>query len=240
MVTQRIRLDMIPTAINPTVNVSQYDVGLRTLQFELFAGSRRVDVPEEAIVLLNGSKPDNTVFSYACTYSGNVVTSDVQEQMTVVHGIVECELRIQHGNNTIATTNFNLRVKESPYDSAKPSESELEGIQAIIDAGVEEATNTALTAAQNATASATEAESYAHGGTDSRTGEETDNARYYKEQSEIIKNQISQAAALFIPTFSVDWDSTSPTFGHLISNTEAQGIRFTLENGHLYGELLEG
>lgn len=87
---------------------------------------------------------------------------------------------------------------------------------------------------------AIEAESYAHGGTDSRTGEETDNARYYKEQSEIIKNQISQAAALFIPMFSVDWDPTSSTFGHLISNTEAQGIQFTLENGHLYGELLEG
>ena len=87
---------------------------------------------------------------------------------------------------------------------------------------------------------ATEAESYAHGGTNSRTGEETDNARYYKEQSEIIKNQISQAAALFIPMFSVDWDPTSSTFGHLISNTEAQGIQFTLENGHLYGELLEG
>lgn len=87
---------------------------------------------------------------------------------------------------------------------------------------------------------ATAAESYAHGGTDSRTGEETDNARYYKEQSEIIKNQISQAAALFIPMFSVDWDPTSSTFGHLISNTEAQGIQFTLENGHLYGELLEG
>jgi hypothetical protein len=87
---------------------------------------------------------------------------------------------------------------------------------------------------------ATAAESYAHGGTDSRTGEETDNARYYKEQSEIIKNQIAQAAALFIPMFSVDWDPTSSTFGHLISNTEAQGIQFTLENGHLYGELLEG
>jgi hypothetical protein len=87
---------------------------------------------------------------------------------------------------------------------------------------------------------AIEAESYAHGGTDSRTGEETDNARYYKEQSEIIKNQIAQAAALFIPMFSVDWDPTSSTFGHLISNTEAQGIQFTLENGHLYGELLEG
>jgi hypothetical protein len=87
---------------------------------------------------------------------------------------------------------------------------------------------------------AIEAESYAHGGTDSRAGEETDNARYYKEQSEIIKNQIAQAAALFIPMFSVDWDPTSSTFGHLISNTEAQGIQFTLENGHLYGELLEG
>lgn len=87
---------------------------------------------------------------------------------------------------------------------------------------------------------ATAAESYAHGGTDSRAGEETDNARYYKEQSEIIKNQMAQTAALFIPMFSVDWDPTSSTFGHLISNTEAQGIQFTLENGHLYGELLEG
>lgn len=85
---------------------------------------------------------------------------------------------------------------------------------------------------------ATEAESYAHGGTNSRIGEDTDNAKYYMEQSEILKEQIEQAAALFVPTFEIDWDQTSPTYGHLISNTAAQGIVFTLENGHLYGELV--
>ena len=238
MITQKIRLDMVPNAINPIISVSQYDHGLRTLQFELFAHSQVAEIPTGAIVTINGLKGDGTVFSYPCEWESNLVTADLYEQMTMVAGNVKCEIRIQKGDETIASTNFDLRVKVSPYDSEKPSESVLEGIQAIIEAGVAEATESATNSAISANASAIEAESYAHGGTDTRTGEDTDNAKYYMEQSENIKEQIVQAGALMIPTFSVDYNPQSPTYGHLVSDTEASGIRFEIENGHLYGELL--
>ena len=56
----------------------------------------------------------------------------------------------------------------------------------------------ALASATSATASATLSTSYAVGGTGSRAGEDTDNAKYYKE---FVENAID----LNIPTFTVDF-----------------------------------
>lgn len=53
--------------------------------------------------------------------------------------------------------------------------------------------NAAKTSATNAAASATKAQSYAVGGTNSRTGEDTDNAKYYYEQSKSISESFSGA-----------------------------------------------
>lgn len=61
------------------------------------------------------------------------------------------------------------------------------------------ASETAATASEsNAAASATKAQSYATGGTNSRTGEDTDNAKYYSQQSA----QIQSAAATSADTAS--------------------------------------
>lgn len=53
--------------------------------------------------------------------------------------------------------------------------------------------NAAKTSATNAATSATKAQSYAEGGTGTRTGEDTDNAKYYYEQSKSISESFSGA-----------------------------------------------
>lgn len=52
---------------------------------------------------------------------------------------------------------------------------------------------------------ATLSESYAVGGTESRTGEDTDNSKYYKEQAQVYKEFVENAIDLNIPTFTVDF-----------------------------------
>lgn len=57
----------------------------------------------------------------------------------------------------------------------------------------------------SALASATSSRSYAVGGTASRTGEDTDNSKYYKEQAQAYKEFVENAIDLNIPTFTVDF-----------------------------------
>jgi len=64
--------------------------------------------------------------------------------------------------------------------------------QAVTDASA--SASSASTSATNASNSATEAESYAKGGTGSRQGEDTDNAKYYKEQADASATNASTSA----------------------------------------------
>lgn len=62
-------------------------------------------------------------------------------------------------------------------------------------------------------------------------GSETDNAKYYFEQTQNLKAQVDLAAKISIPHFYID--TTTMKF---MSDTEATGIRFWYENGKFYGE----
>lgn len=55
-----------------------------------------------------------------------------------------------------------------------------------------------------AAASAKEAESYAHGGTGTRPGEDTDNSEYYSQQAKIEADKAAAYAGLIIPNFWID------------------------------------
>ena len=65
--------------------------------------------------------------------------------------------------------------------------------QAVTDASA--SASSASTSATNASNSATEAKSYTKGGTGTRTGEDTDNAKYYKEQADTSATNASASAS---------------------------------------------
>ena len=62
-------------------------------------------------------------------------------------------------------------------------------------------------------------------------GSETDNAKYYYEQTQNLKAQVDLAAKISIPHFYIDMTTMK-----FMSDTEATGIRFWYENGKFYGE----
>ncbi len=70
------------------------------------------------------------------------------------------------------------------------------------------------------------AESYTHGGTGERDGEETDNAKYYYEQSKMYSDAAENAIDLSRPNFFVDLET-----GHLLY--EGGKFDFEVKNGHL-------
>ena len=133
MTTQSINLNVIPGGVLPRINVSQYDTGLEQIVATLYEGSSAFTMPSSATVYVQGTKKDGTGFQYTCSYSNNVVTIDLTEQMTVFAGEVVTELVIyDSSNNRIATCNFIIYVESTALsDDTQISETDIPIIQRI-------------------------------------------------------------------------------------------------------------
>lgn len=88
----------------------------------------------------------------------------------------------------------------------------------------------ATTKAADALDSANTSKRYAVGGVIEEDVQ--DNAKYYYEQSREIKNQIDATASLVVPNFFIDLET-----GALMSDKQAQGMKFWIEDGAFYGEV---
>ena len=187
-------LQYAPGTVGPVIHVSQNDVG-RQFQLRIYdSGGSAYTPPAGSTCSVDGIKPDKKAFSYTdnVSLSGNVVTITTKLQMTCVKGTVECEVRFKKDGNNIGTLNFKMIVEPSPInEDADISQTEL---PAIIELAEEEA-QAAIEAAARSDASAILAESYAKGGTNTRTGEDTDNAKYYKEQADSQAEAAASSAA---------------------------------------------
>lgn len=113
MITQTYNLNMVPSGVPVVVNASRYDKISRTLSFNIYNGSVLFSIPSGTTITIRGTKPDKTGFEYACTYSGSVVSVNIQAQMTAISGDVLCEIRLVKGSELLGTANFILRVEKS-------------------------------------------------------------------------------------------------------------------------------
>lgn len=157
---QTITINLIPGTINPVIHVSQYDVG-RQINLNVVNGITPYTFADGDTVILNGKKPDNTVFSYTTTVSGNTVSFETTEQMLALKGVVTCEIRIYESDSVnVGSANFAIVVESAPIAAdAVYSETEIPIIvQAIDSAGI--AIDAAATAT-NAATSATESKNQA-------------------------------------------------------------------------------
>ncbi len=128
MLPQNHDLDMTPNGVPIVVNVSQYDVG-REINFYLYNGSEVYTPAVGALIRIEGTKPDNTGFSYSATYTGNKVTISITDQMTVLEGEVRCELRVTEGGSDVGSLNFILLVEKAALRSDIPiSDTEIPAI----------------------------------------------------------------------------------------------------------------
>lgn len=121
-----------PAAVQRPVFVSQNDTGW-AFACTIYQGADVWTIPSGTTATINGSKPDGTAFSYDCTISGNVVTAPCEEQMTVIPGNVDCEIKFTQGGRVIATANFRLIVEASPTGEYRPSETELAALDNALD-----------------------------------------------------------------------------------------------------------
>lgn len=137
--TMTFDLELKPGGIPPIVHASQGDIGRMFKANIYWDGSAATSYVSGATVNLRGRKPDKTVFDYSATLAGSTVTFETTEQMTIISGPVECELVFSNDGDIIASANFLLIVEASPYDPNAISESEVQGLNAMIQAATPEA-----------------------------------------------------------------------------------------------------
>lgn len=188
MITQTTDLDLIPGGPNGIkhIHVNQRDVITNGLIFTIWNGSTRFTLTSGTTATIEGTKPDGKSFQYTATVntSTNTVIANLVYQMDCVPGLTRCELRLKKSGADIGTANFYLDVEEAGLvDNPDLSTTELPIILKLAKEQMEAAA-----------ASAKLSESWAVGGTKTRTGEDTNNSKYWSQQSQTSANSSAQYA----------------------------------------------
>ncbi len=155
MIEQTYKLDLVPQGMVTVVHVSQYDVGSRTLIFELLKDGEVYNLPSEYVASISGKKPDNTVFYYAAdSTSGNKISFTLREQMTIIAGEVDCKIVITSAGEQISTTKFLMVVEATPATKGTiPSKTDLDIFERLVQEAYS-AVSEAMSQAERAEAAA--------------------------------------------------------------------------------------
>lgn len=216
MIVQNFDLNLIPDSAPVVVHVDQYDHGTGRLRISLYEG----DVPYEpsGTAQIQGTKPDGRGFLYNATLSGNVVTANLEEQMTAVAGKVLVQVVVTETSGRIGSFKFVLDVQKSALpDDTDMSESDYQAIEELIEEAQEVAEEVAedRTAAENAATSAEDSaedsEAWAKGTRNGTAVPPTDptyqqNSKYWAGQAE----QYAQGGLKFVSTI---YFASLPTSG---------------------------
>lgn len=131
---QRYKLDIAPKGGWVIVYASQHDDGAREIEFEITNQGKAFSIPASINVSVQGIKSNGSYFSHSCSYSGNIVTMALADDMTDIIGKSICVLKFTNSSQQkLATTKFVLSVD---------TDSSSEGI--IIDTDAEEIFNQML------------------------------------------------------------------------------------------------
>lgn len=130
-----IKLNLIPSGVNPVCHCSQYDNG-RVIRCELFNGLTPYTLASGDTVTLNARKPDNTIItaSVTATQGNNYVDITTTEQLCAVVGETLCKLKITNGSTEIGTLIFYMQIERDVLADGIPSQSVIDDLDSQITA----------------------------------------------------------------------------------------------------------
>lgn len=195
------------------------------LQYQKFAKRYTIGDSE-----FEGSETDNAKYYYEGTKQAaeTTVTNAAAAARDAETATSQAAIATSKATNAAASANSAAADAQTASEKASTATSQA----TLASQKAQEAANseqTATTKATDALGSANDAKRYAVGGVVAEDAQ--DNAKYYYEQSQILKNQIDAVASLVVPQFFIDLET-----GALMSDKKAQGMRFWLEDGAFYGE----
>ena len=164
MLTLTLQLSLSHNTPPLLIPVAQNDSQSRTVIFRLTAPSGAPNLPDGAIVTMDGTKPDGKSFSHTGTLQNDRATVTLTRQMCAVAGEVACQLTITHGDEILGSARFFLMVQEAAIPTDPDlSASELTAFQELRNQApgwVSAASESAAAAANSASAAASVVETH--------------------------------------------------------------------------------
>lgn len=135
MIIQKYKLNLVPGSEPVIVRASQYDNLTRVITFALFKDRDIFVVPDGCKVYVLGTKEDKTGYFYECTVEHNYVAFYIRQQMSVLPGKHEAEIRIvDEENHILNSANFIVDIEKAAFkDDTVISETDIPLLQMIIN-----------------------------------------------------------------------------------------------------------
>ena len=135
MIIQKYKLNLVPGGDPIIVRASQYDNLTRVITFALFKDKDIFVVPDGCKVYVLGTKEDKSGYFYECTVERNYVAFYMRQQMTVLAGKHEAEIRIvDEENHLLNSANFIVDIEEAAFkDDTVISETEIPLLEEILE-----------------------------------------------------------------------------------------------------------
>ncbi len=227
----RYELDVVSSGAPVVVHVSQYSDDF-TLQFDMYASTGQLTIPESSLVQIRGTKKDGNGYSASGTVvinSDYVVTATFagDKQMTAVAGQNDFEVVFSYNGKDLYSTNFILDVEKTALDKGTiTSESAIKEIKSA-----EKFYNMAKENAESAEASKNASASWATDASTSAASAKA-SAETAKSFGEDLKDRIDSVG------FTEDPVTVTATYGGVtascdfikISGTNLVFARFSVSN----------
>ena len=198
--SQTIKVDIRDHQTYEQIYTKQYDKGY-PLIFEITKDKEPFDLTG-VTADFRMTKPDGNIILINGTVSSNKVSVDLTEQMTAVYGKSYFEISLNQNSQTITTITGIIKTDKSVIQSEAVSQSVIDIIiQSVQEArqcasDALESANNSESSAERSAESATLSRSWAVGDTNTRDGENTNNSKYYSEQSADFADNASDSAIL--------------------------------------------
>ena len=109
--TQRITLDIRDNQTYEQIYTKQYNKGF-PIEFEITKDGEPFDL-SGCIATFEMKKPDKTVIWSDCNISNNIVSIEIDEQMTIVNGKAEFQITLMQSEMRIATVTGIIKIDKS-------------------------------------------------------------------------------------------------------------------------------
>jgi hypothetical protein len=118
MVTQDVKVSIVPGGVPPRVSLKQWDKGLNTLRFHVYdVDNTPYVIANDTTVSLKGEViipgGNSYMLMYNCSFSSNIVSVSVPKQLTLEAGDIHCELCfVDSGGNQTASIDIILDIEK--------------------------------------------------------------------------------------------------------------------------------
>lgn len=126
-VKKRIHLDLYSDDFPEIVRTQQGDNQTRIVEIALYNQNEPYTISSDAVVKVEGHRGDNSLFSKECTYSENVVTFTLDDDVLLYAGMAKAKVVLYSSTyeEILSSCPFRISIEQAPCDTNAEVESKM-------------------------------------------------------------------------------------------------------------------